>query len=430
MTYLLGTISVLALLMILLLPGGYADGANGSALVQSSQILAEIKNNSPVDYTDVDVIGDLDLSSISGPIISPISIKSSKIHGVVIFNNSVIKEPVDFERTHFLKPAYFFQTQFVRGADFDHAQFNDAAIFRKSFLNETSNFAEAKFQERVDFRDSILETNIADFGGADFEDDAQFIETKFRTDNANFEWTHFNKSAKFWLSVFGDRADFRGAHFGDIADFYEVQFNNTADFWGAQFEKDLFLADVSFKIFRIEWASIDNKLNCNGPPYLQLIKNFKDLEQFEDADSCYYQYRDWRRVTRPLEWAKLTDYVAWLSCGYGVRWVNTLLSSIFVVLLFGMYYESFSLRGMLRIISIRNSNSDLGQYTFKKNLKRAIAFSVITLLSLPSDWFPFGRDEYAEFIRRHLVASIFERIIGWGLMLLMIGTLSRLMVRY
>lgn len=430
MTDLSKIVFVIMLFIMFLSVEGSAIELESSRVIPSSQILAQIRNSTPVEYTNIEVMGDLDLSNISEPVTSPITIKDSEFHGVVIFNDSIIKEPINFERTLFLKPAYFFQTRFMEGVNFNHAQFNETAIFRKSLINQAADFGEARFNGRVDFRDSIITAEIADFGGAYFDDDAQFIETGFSVKNANFEWSQFNKSAKFWHSVFGEYADFRGAHFGDIADFYVVQFNDTADFWGAQFEKELFFNDVSFKIFRIQWASIEGKLNCNGPPYLLLIKNFKDLEQFEDADSCYYQYRDWRRTNRPLEWAIIGDYVSWLSCGYGVRWHYTIFSSIMVIMLFGLYYESFNFRDVLRNLSNERGQKNTNQYEFKENLKRAITFSAITLLSLPSDWYPFGKDEYAQFIKQHLISAIFERIVGWGLMLLLIGTLSRLMVRY
>ncbi len=59
-----------------------------------------------------------------------------------------------------------------------------------------------------------------------------------------------------------------------------------------------------------------------------------------------------------------------------------------------------------------------------------MAFSAMVILSLPSDWYPYGKDDYSRLVSSHLFAAILERLIGWGLMLLLIGTLTRLMVRY
>lgn len=422
---------VIILLILLIVPGKPASGLDEPRTVYADEILAKIGKNEPVNYSNAIVLGNLNSASLPSEVIaSPISLKDCKFQGAVGFNNTIMKGQVTFERSEFSRPVYFIQSKFMRGANFDSCRFSETAVFRGALLNQSADFEKARFHNFADFGDSHFAADVINFRGAYFYDIANFVSTKFDSENTVFEWSQFNKAAKFWHATFGEYANFRGTQFGDISDFYSVQFNDTADFWGAQFNKDIFFNDIGFKTFRVQWASIEGKLNCNGPPYLLLIKNFKDLEQFDDADNCYYQYRDWRRINRPLEFAKVTDYVAWLSCGYGVRWHHTILSSIVVMLLFGLYYESFSSRGMLRNLLNRDNNKDINKYIFKGNLKRAITFSALTLLSLPSDWFPFGKEEYAEFIRRHLVSAIFERIIGWGLMLLLIGTLSRLMVRY
>jgi len=41
----------------------------------------------------------------------------------------------------------------------------------------------------------------------------------------------------------------------------------------------------------IRWETVNNHLNYQGAAYLTLAKNFKNLDYFEDADACYYQYR-------------------------------------------------------------------------------------------------------------------------------------------
>jgi len=63
-------------------------------------------------------------------------------------------------------------------------------------------------------------------------------------------------------------------------------------------------------------------------------------------------------------------------------------------------------------------------------LRNAIYFSTMMLLSLPTVWYPPGKEEFTELLKLHMYSAILERLIGWGLMLLLIGTLSRLMVRY
>jgi len=422
---------MVALLLAMIWLGATADKSEAYRVVHASQILALIERNESLDYANVVIEGDLDISrtNLSQRIIaSQIAFKNSRILGMVSFNDSVLMAPVRFQGVEFRGPAYFVHSEFQQGADFSESSFLDKALFRKSLINHTGDFAEAKFQGLADFGSASFDGENAVFRGTRFNGSAIFVAARFGVDDANFEWSQFAAPAKFWHAVFDNGANFRGAQFGDSIDLQSAQFNGTADFFGAEFQRDVYFNDVKFETFIAQWPSIADKLNCNGPPYLQLIKNFKELEQFEDADSCYYQYRNWKRDIRPFSWPKVFDYLAWLSCGYGVRWQNPILSGVLVALLFGLYFESWDI-GRFFWSGLR-SGSMKYNYEFRKRMKVSIAFSAATLLSLPSDWYPFGKDEYSRILKMHLCSSILERMIGWGLMLLLIGTLSRLMVRY
>jgi uncharacterized protein YjbI with pentapeptide repeats len=370
------------------------------------------------------------ISQTPGIVSSSIKIKNSEIYGIVNFNNTRLEKKVTFEKTVFHGPAYFFQTTFQEGADFSRSQFNETALFRKCFINQLAEFAEVRFRGFSDFRDSCINADIANFRGSYFENTANFVATKFLVKTANFEWSHFKGPAKFWHSIFGPLANFRGSYFEDIADLYEVQFNETAVFFGARFEKGLYFNDVKFKTFKVQWSSIVDKLECNGPSYLLLIKSFKELEQFEDADSCYFQYRNWKRDGRNLSWLKIFDYVAWISCGYGVRWHHTIFFGFMVIFLFGIYYDlDYLITAAINLILKKNQES-LMSYDLARSLKEATSISALILLSLPPEWYPSKSELYKKLVDSHIYLATFERLIGWGLMLLLVGTLSRLMVRY
>jgi len=408
--------------------------SDGSMIIRAEAVLDKIEKNEPVEYENVNLIGDLDLSKMSsqtpGIVPSSIKFKNSEIYGIIIFNNTLLEKKVTFEKTVFHEPAYFFQTRFQGGADFSSSQFDETALFRRCLINLSAEFGEVRFRGFSDFRDSCITADIANFRGSYFEDTANFLATKFSVETANFEWSHFKGPARFWHSTFGVLANFRGSYFEDIADLYEVQFNETADFFGARFEKDLYFNDVKFKTFKVQWESIEDKLECNGPPYLLLIKNFKEQEQFEDADNCYFQYRNWKRDGRNLGWPKLFDYLAWISCGYGIRWHHTIISGFLVSILFGFYFEFNNVKKMIFGSLFIKEPIWFRINKIKQNLKRSISLSTMILLSLPTEWFPFGKVEYEKLVKTHLLSAIIERLIGWSLMLLLIGTLSRVMVRY
>jgi uncharacterized protein YjbI with pentapeptide repeats len=408
--------------------------SDGSIVIRAEDVLAKIEKNEIVDYENVNLIGDLDLSKMNsqtpGFVSSSIKFKNSEIYGIINFNNTILKEKVTFEKTVFHEPAYFFQTRFQEGADFSSSQFDENALFRKCFINHSAEFGEVRFRGFSDFRESVIIADIANFRGSYFEDTANFLATTFSVQTANFEWSHFKGPARFWHSIFGPLANFRGSYFEDIADLYEVQFNETADFFGARFDKSLYFNDVKFKTFRVQWSSIEYILECNGPPYLLLIKNFKEQEQFEDADNCYFQYRNWKRDGRNIGWPKLFDYIAWISCGYGVRWHHTILSGFLAVILFGIYFElDYLIRAAINLIQKKNLVSSMS-YDLAGNLKKSISISALIILSLPPEWYSSYSEAYKKLVNSHIYSATLERLIGWGLMLLIIGTLSRLMVRY
>lgn len=414
-------ISVLMLIAVFSFAGIAAAESEDIKVVQASEIIAKIEKDEPVNYSYVTVEGDLNISEIDmhrvRHIISPIKITDSKVSGFVDLDDIILQGVTNFERTEFVRPASFIGTQFKGDAVFTDSQFdgysrfvgaefNNSALFQYTEFNGFSDFLGAKFKGKQDFHNSRF-NETAFFRSAIFEEDA------------NFEDAIFMGSANFRETQFGD-ARFSGVKFNGLADFNLAQFNKSADFIGTKFGKELYFDDVKFGKLLISWDSIKDKLVCSGPTYLLLIKNFKDMEQFEDADNCYFQYREGERQERPLGWAKAFDYLALISCGYGVRWQNTMLAGIGVMLLFGIY---FSLKG-----GILNSREG-GKI---QKLEESIFFSLTLLLSAPTDWFVnlFGSDKYKNIVTANKYSIFLERVIGWSLLILLVNTLSRVMIRY
>ena len=282
----------------------------------------------------------------------------------------------------------------------------NSASFQYTKFNEFSDFLGAKFEGKLDFHNSIF-NKTAFFRHALFKYDADFDNVLF-VDSANFRDSQF------------EIAGFSGAKFNGSADFNLAQFNRFADFIGAKFCKEVYFNDMTFSKLLITWDSIKDNLEFNGPTYLLLIKNFKEMEQFEDADNCYYQYRDEKRQDRPLGWGKIFDYLAMISCGYGVRWQKTILTSIAMTLLFGIY---FSLKGGI---------SDSKEAGKLQKLKECLFFSLTLITSAPTDWFVslYGTEKYKDIIKSNKYAIFLERVVGWSLLILLVNTLSRTMIRY
>lgn len=312
-----------------------------------------------------------------------------------------------------------------------------------------------------------------------FDSRSWFTQSEFN-DTARFEYTYFNDDAFFWSSKFNKSAHFWETHFLEDVDFRSVIFYNNVYFNFAVFKGDGYFNGISinnkidldrakFTKFEVRWDSLKDNLIFNQNVYLLLIENYKKLGWFSDADNCYFQYRTINREEFDRGWSKFLGFVAWFSCGYGVRPDYTLLWGLAFVILFGLLFwlgngiyrssewdqeevheRTWSIAKCLD--SLRNKSIQLKtkisrknpilyfrnafgivktQITMGKIINRsfktkipfsdAIYFSLMVFVSQPSPhWRVRGRWRYAVMI---------EDVLGWLLLALFIITLSNVMIR-
>ena len=164
-------------------------------------------------------------------------------------------------------------------------------------------------------------------------------------------------------------------------------------------ESLLLLNDAEFDRLIVRWHSIkDHLMKDKFDPainedavYLSLIKGFKELGWFDDADKCYYYYRTVRRkeILEGLM-PKLLDYIAWIAYGYGVRPGNPLILSL-----------------VLFLISIIIFVSGFGLQEPLESIINATYLSVFVFTSSPRT------DPLTGF---YGIWGMIERIAGWLLM--------------
>lgn len=184
-------------------------------------------------------------------------------------------------------------------------------------LEEELNIVESK----INIQDSV------------FVDDVNFSNTQLRKCFAINNRTSFLGKVDFSGAEFCDRADFKFADFHGKADFDSAAFAGDAYFTGATF-CDLYLHNIDFQRMWVQWSSFKNALLCDGPTYTKLIKNFRAIEQFEDADAAYYQYRRLSQANKKWSFSKIMDVLAWISCGYGVKLERPLILAVIIILIF------------------------------------------------------------------------------------------------
>jgi hypothetical protein len=218
----------------------------------------------------------------------------------VSFNGSKIVEQASFSDTQFIKDANFIGTQFCKVASFGDAVFEG-----------TANFYVSRFYGPAYFSGGVLFKKGADFSGSQFNRLAYF-------------WANFMGDASFVESEFNGRAFFALSSFNKrmILDNSRIRSMNLS----ATFNEGSTISLKHSEFFRLEvpWIDIkdkfgNNKDNFDGSTYLALVKNYNNLEWFDDADACYDQYR----IKKSMELKgvkKLTDcLVSFYFYGYGVH---------------------------------------------------------------------------------------------------------------
>jgi hypothetical protein len=333
-------------------------------LVKAEEILDKIEKAKPVEYENIIIFGDLDLHRLDLPrdknkrkiVASIIKIEYSEIKGDVFFDNSVFNQLVDFDGTVFNKAANFSKSHFRGDAGFSDAQFLGEASFLRCHFSVDANFSRAKF-------------NDADFGQAAFE--------------RNFL---LNNSKIYTLRL-------SDAHFMDGSNIH--------------------LKDFNFNRIQVRWNTLKGHVPFNGSVYLTLTKNFRNLEQFEDEDQCYYRYRREKQSRQGSRKKKLIDWLVWLSCGYGVRPSHTIILSFAVILFFGVFYWAGN-----ALIDVRPPGENaIGSISFGN----AIYFSSMEFL---------GRSpQNLNVLVGYEILTIVETLVGWLLMALFLVTLSKVMLR-
>lgn len=334
-------------------------------MVKAEEILEKIEKGKPVEYENVIIYGDLDLHRLDLPfnkakekmVKSIIKIEYSIIKGDVFFDHASFSSLVDFDGTSFTQAAIFSGSHFHEDAGFSDAQFQREANFTRSHFAVDANFSRAKF-------------NDADFGRAKF--------------NKFFYLTN----AKVYTMNLSDAVFSEGS--------------------------SIHLKDFNFSRIVVRWNIIKEHIPFNGSVYLTLTRNFRNLEQFEDQDNCYYQYRKEKQALSHKFFPKLFDYLAWISCGYGVRPSHTILLSLAIILLFAAIFwtggalqpDSANVHSMTKV-SVSQSD--------------AFYFSSMEFLGKTPQNFSI--------IEGYEALTVIETLLGWLLMALFLVTLSRVMLR-
>jgi len=394
---------------------------------------------------------------------------SARFLGNASFEDVSFDNCTNFRDSKFTTDACFNRCSFNGSGDFSEISFGGYANFSGSEFNGSNEFVKhIEYDEWDDFvrygytesdkssTKIILFKGCAFFGKDTFIGDAafnavifkgpvSFKESQFKSD-ANFSSAHFCDESRFDECIFNKATKFMKVDFNRIAHFEDVQFcankdcvtnfieasfcgiaifrnanfGSKADFRDARFIEGLDLTHSELERIQIDWKSINN-LICDKSIYTKLIKNFKDQARFEEADECYYQFRRrnqdakrWYYKENALKikfnWSKLLDHISWITCGYGVRPLNTIILSIFIITFFSLIY--------CLGIGIKDLQ-------FKENILQSWTYSLyvsIIIFLTNSKGINWISEPYS-------FVGIVEGVVGWLLMALFLVTFGRIMIR-
>jgi len=179
---------------------------------------------------------------------------------------------------------------------------------------------------------------------------------------------------------------------------------------GCTFNKSshLYLSKANINRFMVEWSLIKDVIGFDSSAYLSLVKNYKDMG-LDAADDCYYQYRYLSQGSKSWGLSKILDMLACISCGYGVRPLNPIYCSLFLIALCtGILWRGNALR--------RPSHMDKRTELFDALYYVLAVFFTIPLPDLKAQ----GNFRYV---------AVFERALSWTLFALLIATLGKVMIK-
>ena len=168
------------------------------------------------------------------------------------------------------------------------------------------------------------------------------------------------------------------------------------------------------------------------------MRYFDEQRQLDDADGVYFFLK--KNETSEMKWYKpyrYLGYFMWVTCGYGVKPVYTLIWSLGIIILFAILYT-------IRINSIKEIEKRSWYLrrprifrkvhsSLRKRFYNSIYFSVQTfIIGVVPDWYP--TDNYlikigTKRIIKFRTLSMFEGVLGWVLLVLFVITLTKKFIR-
>ena len=174
--------------------------------VSASDIINDIKSGKTINYTNVTIIGDFDMTYMNEKL--PDLPKKRKwyknggsnsveeqIESKISFTNCSFEDNV-YAYFHDEDSGYTFIANFENDVAFTNCTFKREALFKYSDFERSADFKGSKFNMRSTFKYAKFHENVS-FAGTNFNEDAIF------------KYSHFKKGVSFNNAVFEDNLDIK-----------------------------------------------------------------------------------------------------------------------------------------------------------------------------------------------------------------------------
>jgi hypothetical protein len=405
--------------------------------VKAEEILDKMEKGEDVDYDSCIIVGELNASKLKSETISNpfydqlrkgidedilnnelgISKNYRVVESDIIITNSIFKDNFNFSNVDFNGSVNLYMSNFTGSATFTKTIFEREASFNNVTFNSSANFNFVKFYDVTNFQFAKF-NKYANFSNAQFKNYVFFMSTF--NNLADFESTFFDRDAFFVLTNFNSQADFKYSSFKSNVDFGLSNFNNTADFSKTNFKNDA----------NFDGPKKFEKIITDETSYGTFIKYYNNLAQYTDADRIYYTYRKNFQGSKSFtELSKWTDILSWITCGFGVKPLNTIMFSIISIFLFSIIYlnpvylDTINNKKIPLTFSLKNpgivNNHD---HNKKASLLDLIYYSISKFtLTSQENWYP--KDNFRKWVA-------LEGIFGYVVLAIFMATLNHVLVRF
>lgn len=214
-------------ILLFLVAAHTASAQNTTVRVLAGDIIRQINEGRPVEYTNVEIEGDLDLTDLENRRLERSAYSLFDFGGNDTYESTVevslrftnctflgdvlayyhIERKQDTYLAHFEREVVFKNCIFKRASEFKYSEFNADASFEGCTFNETANFKYAEFSKGPVFRSALFDGG-ADFKYTEFPRETSFEKATFHG-LANFKYAKFRSPLNLTATSFRGREDFK-----------------------------------------------------------------------------------------------------------------------------------------------------------------------------------------------------------------------------